>query len=461
MKKIAAFFLLFVMVLGMTACGAGGGDKEPSSGDKQILTVTVNSSVSETLLQKKVSEAFENKMKEKGIDVEIVTSTFSSSSYQKDIMTLYNSGKLGDVITCSDTNLSFMAMNEYIVDLNELIDKDSSFDLSAYNSEIIDSGVCYDGGLYYMPRSYDQVVCFIDVAFFNAIGMGDDIPRADENGSWDWWTWDKMEELLIKMREKITQTYGEVQGTYYAPLDASFHWGAVYEAVIKSFGGYAVDISTMKSGFDAENQEAYPQTLKAVKYMKRLVDEDLVALGNDNAFLSTDKRGMFFTTRPNVAVCMNTGKELAFAPLPKFTKAQTGLDNGETYVGFGAVGYTINKESEKQDLAWEYVKFCVSEEGQEIIASAGSSVPTLTALQTSDATWIQALKDADGNVIEQSAFLYDGHKRTMAAYARGVDAADEANIYAEVQRRFVSEMRKESAENIMAGIYRAIKLYLK
>ena len=459
MKKLVALFLSLAMVLGIAACGKS--NKEASSGEKQVLTVTVNSSASETLLQKKVGEAFQNKMKEKGIDVEIVTSTYSSSTYQKDIMTLYNSGKLGDVITCSDANLSFMAMNEYIADLNEVIKKDTSFDLSAYNSEIINSGICYDGGLYYMPRSYDQVVCFIDVAFFEAIGMSEDIPRADENGSWDWWTWDKMEELLTKMRTKITETYGEVQGTYYYPLDANFHWSAVYDAVIKSFGGYTVDVDTMKSGFDSSNSQAYANTLKAVEFMKRLVSEELVTLDNENAFLSNDKRGMFFTTRPNVTVCVNTGKELAFAPLPKFTKTQTGLDDGETYVGFGAVGYTINKETENQDLAWEYVKFCASEEGQEIIASAGSSVPTLTSLQKSEATWIQALKDSDGNVIEQSAFLYDGHKKTMATYARGVDAANEANIYAEVQRRLLSELRKDSAQNVLTGIFGAIERYLQ
>ena len=459
MKKALVLFLSFVMLFGVAACG-GGNDKSSLSG-KQVLTVTVNSSASETLLQKKVEEAFKNKMKENGVDVEIVTSTYAGSTYQKDVMTLYNSGKLGDVITCSDTNLSFMAMNEYILDLNELIKKDSSFDLSAYNSEIINSGICYDDGLYYMPRSYDQVVCFIDVDFFEAIGMSSDIPKADENGSWDWWTWDKMEELLTKMRTKITETYGEVQGEYYYPLDANFQWGAVYDAVIKSFGGYTLDVDAKKSGFDSDNKETYAKTLKAVEFMKGLVNKELVTLDNENAFLSNDKRGMFFTTRPNVSVCINTGKKLAFAPLPKFTKKQTGLDNGETYVGFGAVGYTINKEAKNQDLAWEYVKFCASEEGQEIIASAGSSVPTLTSLQNSDAAWIKALKDSDGNVIEQSAFLYDGHKKTMAAYARGVDAANEANIYAEVQRRFLSELRKDSAQSVLSGIYGAIKIYLK
>ena len=458
MKKIVAIVLFFTIIFGVTACGS---NNATSSGDKQVLTVTVNSSAAETLLQKKLAEAFQEKMKEKGKDVEVVTSTYQSSTYQKDIMTLYNSGKLGDVITCTDTNLSFMAMNEYILNLNDVIEKDDSFDLSLYNEEIMDSGICYDGGLYYMPRSYDQVVCFIDVAFFRAIGMENDIPKADANGSWDWWTWDKMEELLVKMRGKITETYGEVQGNYYYPLDANFQWNAVYDAVIRSFGGYTVDIDTMKSGFDANNKDAYARTLKAVQFMKRLVSEELVTLDNENAFLSTDKRGMFFTTRPNVAVCNNTGKELAFAPMPKFTKTQTGLDNTETYVGFGAVGYTINAETKKEDLAWEYVKFCASEEGQELIASVGSSVPTLNSLQKEDASWIQVLKDADGNIIEQSAFLYNGHKKTLAAYARGVDAANEANIYEEVQRRLLSELKKSSVENVFSGIYTAIERYIK
>ena len=100
MKKLLVLLLSLAMVFGITACGNG---KDKSSADgKQVLTVTVNSSASETLLQKKVAEAFQNKMKDKGIDVEVVTTTYSGSTYQKDIMTLYNSGKLGDVITCSD-----------------------------------------------------------------------------------------------------------------------------------------------------------------------------------------------------------------------------------------------------------------------------------------------------------------------------------------------------------------------
>ena len=71
------------------------------------------------------------------------------------------------------------------------------------------------------------------------------------------------------------------------------------------------------------------------------------------------------------------------------------------------------------------------------------------------------LKDAEGNVIEQSAFLYNGHTKTLAAYARGFDAANEANIYEEVQRRFISELKTNSVENVFSGIYTAIERYLK
>ena len=80
MKKVVALFLSFAMVLGIAACG--NSKEKVSLGEKQVLTVTVNSSASETLLQKQVGEAFQAKMKEKGIDVEIVTSTYSASTYQ-------------------------------------------------------------------------------------------------------------------------------------------------------------------------------------------------------------------------------------------------------------------------------------------------------------------------------------------------------------------------------------------
>ena len=174
---------------------------------------------------------------------------------------------------------------------------------------------------------------------------------------------------------------------------------------------------------------------------------------------------MSFEVRTTVPACVKSGINLAFAPIPKFTASQTGTENPTTYVGFGSGGYAINAASKNKQLAWEFIKFTASEEGQELISSNGACVPILKSMLTQNASWMQVdtLKKPDGTYIDQSAFIANNATRIPATYARGVAVQDEYTIYSDT-KNFISNsfgLANFSAENLAREIYNGTAKYIK
>ena len=449
MKKIVGTLLAAVLSFSCLAMSACGGSKEDSS---NTLWITIQDSQAEGAIHVKLGDAFAKKMKEeKGIDVTVKRSTFNLSDYGKSITTLYATQSLGDVVFTYDTYASLYSKNDMFADLTPYVEKD--VDLSLYNSTIIESAKAYKNELSYFPRSFDQVTVFINNQFFKDMGMEDKIP-AQKDGSWDWWTWSEMLSLLTELRTAINTKMTSAQASYYYPVDANLAWNAVYDSIIKSFGGYTVDAVNMKSGLDSANTEVYENTLKAISFMKNLIVNEYAHTA-EGTFVAGNT-AMAFMTRPSVSACKDAEMDISFAPMPKFDQAITGIENGTTYVGYGSGGYALNENSNKKDLAWEFIKFAISEEGQKLIASDGLCIPTIKSQLTTEGEWTKFLPGVD-----QSAFLYDAHTLTLATYARGVEQETEYNIYSKIKQNMMSALQNKEPANVASTLYSSIKNYIK
>lgn len=463
MKKLISFIAVVLSVIisvSMFACGGGNTAREG-------LLVTVSDDDRDIEIQLALQDAFVTYMKAKGKDVKVSYNTYTSSSYSQDLLNLQAGKKLGDVIQTSDRFASLFAYKKVFEPLDDFIADDSSFDINDYDSEIIESARAYQNKIYYMPRSYDQVVIFINTDFFESIGVEYPKPDTTADDPWAWWTWDKCLELCQQIQEAVANSAYKANKDYIYPMDANPFWNPVYNAIIKSFGGKTVDADTLTTGFKSDDDK-HQETLNAVEFIKSLVTNRYTSSTNDTRFLEKvggknkiNCIGMWFTTRPNVLTCLNNKINLAFAPLPRFTQNQTGKTQNTTYVGYGSLGYAVSSMSSQKTLAWEFVKFCASEEGQKIISEGGASVPTLNGLKNLEASWVNAVKDKDENVVDQSAFLYNGLTRTLSTYARGVNAEVENNIYQSVQSKIISEIGTISADTLCDHIYDQIKDYLK
>lgn len=463
MKKLISFIAVVLSVIisvSMFACGGGNTAREG-------LLVTISDNDRDIEIQIALQNAFVTYMKAKGTDVKVSYNTYTSSSYAQDLLNLQAGKKLGDVIQTSDSFASLFAYKKVFEPLDGFISNDSSFNLSDYDNEIIESARAYENKIYYMPRSYDQVVIFINTDFFESIGVEYPKPDTTADDPWAWWTWDKCLELCQQIQDALANSVYKANKDYIYPMDANSFWNPVYNAIIKSFGGKTVDADTLTTGFKSDDDK-YQATLNAVEFIKSLVTNRYTSSTNDKRFLEKvggknkiNCIGMWFTTRPNVLTCLNNKINLAFAPIPKLTQNQTGKAENTTYVGYGSAGYAVSSMSSQKTLAWEFVKFCASEEGQKIISEGGASVPTLNNLKNLEASWVNSVKDKDGKVVNQSAFLYNGLTRTLSTYARGVNAEVENNIYQAVQSKIISEINTVSADTLCNDIYTQIKDYLK
>lgn len=448
MKRFLAIILAALCCFGLFACG--GGD------DSDLLRITVNGTDTELELSAKLNKAFKAKMAEQGREITIRQSTFSDGSYAKDIDTLIATESIGDVIFTYDDKSGVQVKQGYFEDLDEYVANDQDFDLNNYDNEIISSARTYQNKLAYIPRSFDQITMFINKDFFKNIGMEDKIPSTAIYGdNWENWTWAALYELCGEMRTAINNSkeYGGSKKSYYCPMDANFLWNPVYDPILKAFGSYSVDVSNLKSGFDSTNTEVYSKTLKAIEFIQSFVKNEYVYAGWGS--FASGNQGLWLSTRPTVSSCIDAEIYLAFAPFPKFTEETTGIANTTTYVGFGSAGYAIYKNSSKKDLAWEYIKFVCGEEGQKIIGANGSCIPVLKSQLTEDGEWTNALPGVD-----QSAFLYSGHTRSLATYARGVRVNTEFQIYKQTQDILSNGFEKKSAAEICSTIYSTVNGYL-
>lgn len=456
MKRIISFVLAMAVCFGLAAC------KKPTDESVeegvQTLRVTVGNSDEEIMLNSRLQKAFVAKKGKEGVKVKFFApSTFTTGTYQQSLSGLEASNTLGDIIYTYDDKSGTNVAGEVFETLDEIIEADSDFDMSKYDKTIIDSARTYGGKIAYMPRSFDQITLFINVSLFKKIGLENEVPtKAKYGDNWENWTWDACLELLAKIRTALDTKYGKSSKNYY-PLAADLFWNPVYNCIVRSFGGNCVDVENMDTGFNPENP-AYAQTVKAFDFMNKLVSEKYSPAGQGQ--FTNGFEAMWIGTRPSVTGVVSDGKiEVAFAPLPKFTDSITGLTDTETFVSFGSSGYALNSNSKNKTLAWEFIKFTASEEGQKIIASAGSCVPIISSQLTADGDWtkVEGLENVD-----QSAFIFRGNTLIPATYARGINIKNEFAVYTDSKNEIANNLGKTTdAAVIVKKLYDATKAYIK
>lgn len=405
--RMIALVLTCVCCFSLFACG--GGEK-----NKDVLYVTYQDVDSEMMLIKKVGDAFEQKMAKEGVNVKVGYKTVNISSYNSDMLKQWNSENLADVIYTYDNYASKWSKKGVFENLDDYFTS-SNFDFTLYDEYAFNSAKTYNGSIYYAPRTYDQPVIYVNKDLFEKFNV--EVPSAEN------FTWTKLMDVCAKLRAAMDK---EANASVLRPLDVNFKWEPVYNAFVKSFGGYIYDAETDTIGFNDEG------TVKAFEKIREMMDLNYIpaTTGGGAGLFTSKKAAMYIMSRPSVSGLETRNmKNVAFLPMPEFDSEFTGMSDNESYWCYGTTGYAINSRSDKKELAWKFLQFVMSEEGQNIISATGANVPIIKSMQTDpNATWktgINFLKDVD-----QSAFIFDSKKesvytRILATYARTESSNDE------------------------------------
>ena len=222
----------------------------------------------------------------------------------------------------------------------------------------------------------------------------------------------------------------------FYPVDANLNFEAVYYPAIRSFGG---DIYDTAAGSAFKNEQGVKRGLTE---LYNLVDKGYsVAPGQSGTAFSVKEAAMYFCVRPNiVSAATHLRKPDGTSPID-FVTMPTFTDNEKSYVGMGCTGYgiTVSCPENKRELAWEFLKFVMSEEGQTLLSSSGSGFPMRKDMLNEEAAFNDFLPEAD-----HSAFYTDpsGSKNVDVAmnFLKGFRVQKHNAIYSVIKDNLMTSL---------------------
>ena len=277
-----------------------------------------------------------------------------SGLYAADIK---NPGTMPDIIWESCTESFKLISDDVFLNLDPYINAELEIDstfLDPFYEEMWKLGQeKFDGSQYLIPRSADRVVTHINTKIFNDAGVNMNKVR---NG----WTWEDFLEVCQTIREYYDNN--GMQNNYI--VDAYINWEAVMYPILRSCGAKVFDES---NNISINSQ----QTKEALELMRDLVDKRYVAPLNSQAQANYEggQGAMMFHSAPASKFLKLLGDDYNLVTFP--------LIGDNPKIGTGIPGYAIYNKSSNRDLAWQFLKYLVSEDGQNALAKAGATNPPI------------------------------------------------------------------------------------
>ncbi len=408
MKKFVTILLALVMgAMVFTACSDPF--KEPEENTEGKVTIKVG--VLGTSTEEEAFRQYKNGFQAKYPNV-VVQSVPLAGGYSTAMDNYVATGDFPDVVfTPGDQHAAYSSRGHFL-DLRTFDEADDSFSFDDIYPELIDTTHYNesDEGIWFMPRDYNKVVTFVNKDML-AVVPGENGQMYAGYGSfeelkkaWNTETFYEVCAAVYKVIEKNTDNpdsvtaeekqAGLTKGTNV--VDARYNWAPVYEALVRHYGGKMIDTSKLAGDATDWSQVLSVDTPETVTAYRELYKElskpgyirQSLASGGVSAF-PNKKAAFWFTTRPSIGDvrAANATFAMDFLPFPY------------DYAGVGCSGYAISKKAaettsenaevkagttEKMtnaDYAWEFLKYIVSEEGQNAFGELGMGVPSLMSMK--------------------------------------------------------------------------------
>lgn len=304
-------------------------------------------------------------------------------------------------------------------------------------------------GLYFAPRDYNEIVVVYNKTKFEEAKMdangnntggynifkdyekkyGVDLSDPKTSNDKSKWNWEAFVNLLHLAGENIFKYNAGASALNERVIYLHNSYEPVYTSVFtelgKKFGSYegliAADGSPL---FDSEdNQEIYKYLSENIFHYETPYDEDGQTKTKQN--INAVSEDSFFNGMTLMTVCPRPtlysqwkaleakGMEIDVLPFPTQQIAAGCSGYGITVAGsYDEDGKEITQkpdgleEKKVVDLCWDFIKYAISEEGQEIASETGVCVPVRKSL-LDDGVWRKAFTREDGSTINHDAFIID------------------------------------------------------
>lgn len=388
MKKILVLLFSAVLVLcSGTAC-APRINSEKGDGDYEV-NLEVDPEIEETLrilvpsndgdLERGYIEAlipgFQQKFK--NVTVELDRRTISDEKYAESIGNAISSSNPPDLYYTNTVFYYYLVAKNCIVNLEPYYrasEEAGIFDIDAdFYSAFFDMSA-YKGKRYVVPRSADSVVCYYNKDILTAAGIN---PATDERFSNDW-SWSNLISVCTDLSDYFKSAEGKAAGygDAYA-LMGEFDWEAVFNALMGSYGSEAFGADGSVAIDSAETREMSEMLhgLKAEGRVIRPSDSRSTFLNGKTAFLFSSK-GV-----SNIDKNVQIQGKFDVLPFPLIG------ENAQVGCGFAGWGISTKLDGAKRDLAWQFLYYMISNEGQMALMNAGLSTPPIRVDLAEEKSW--------------------------------------------------------------------------
>lgn len=379
MKKFWSIFLALMLCLsvcvGLVGCnfrtdvpsGDNKVDDEKNTNAEVNLSVGILQGTYERYIMLKWKNAFQKLHPEVSIEI---TAQFGEMAYIKQ---LDSGNQIPDIMwTAGDQHSPYS--KDYFIDLREMDGATEFF--SDFYDTLIDSThySTNDKGIWFVPRDYNALVVYYNETLFEEAGV--DLPQQG-------WTWDD----FIATCEALMSS-----GKVLKAVEYDMAWPPFIQTMMAHFGSeYFNDDGTIALD-SAETQECF-------NYLREFNDKYAIQ-GTSAGFSGYTANGgknigMFIDVRPSLPELAEKAAasnwKMNVVSFPNFQeKDAQGSVVSQGYVGVGCSGYAITQKcasnttlyagKTKQEWAWEFLKYCMSEAGYEEAATQGVLVPALKSL---------------------------------------------------------------------------------
>ena len=303
--------------------------------------------------------------KEVAPNVTIEMVDLGSTDYQTVLATeLSGSGSDLDVVTIKDVpGYATLVQKDAIISLDELIERDG-IDLSQYAG--IPDQLMVNGSLYEMPFRSDFWVIYYNKDLFDAKGVA--YPTNDMT----------FEEYDALAREMTDITFGsQVYGAHYHTWRSAVQLFAVLDGKHTILEG---NYDFFKPYYEMVlNQEADGVCRKytdlkteGLHYSAAFAGGDVATMNQGSWYIGT-LLGNLASGEYDSSLCGNWG-------IVKYPHAE-GVEPGSTLGAIAALG--VVSSSEKQEAAWDFVKWVSGAEGAEVLSNTGN-FPAIQVSSTLD-----------------------------------------------------------------------------
>lgn len=410
-----------VLTLGLAAvaastcvCMAGCGSKINAGYQegKYNLEVAVQNENGEI----KMMEIWEKAYEEKHPEVNIIINNFGNDDIigymQKKAM---NQNSLPHMVWLPDDygHTFTDPAQGYFIDLRQFYEKDASTDYSLYYESMLhaasNSGefrptTSYSGtyageksddgkyGVYFAPRDYNQIAIVYNKKLFNELKTfyGFNLSDYYDPANPETWTMERFAALIAALNTHI-KSMGPSHASYKA-IRMNMTWEAVYTTFIEALGGDGLIVDGEINLNSEKNKAAYDYL------WSNFFNEENKFDINDNfskgtTYLTVVSRPLVLSYIPYLRDKNSGTVMMDFIPFPAQKVAAGTSGYGITKKHAEATQTANGVTKTNKEIAWDFIQFIISEEGQNLGGKEGFIQPILKSLKDTGA-WKQAIDPA-------------------------------------------------------------------